>query len=109
MGIDFFKKHEAEEIVRKIKEGLKRGGLVYIAIFSLNDPGYEKAKNKLELVEENTFYSSRREYFIHYFKEDEFLSLFSDFKTVYHAKGTGLDLEHGEPHYHGFIEYMGQK
>jgi len=107
--LNFFKKPEAEEIIRKIKEGLKRNGLVYIAIFSLDDPGYEKAKNRLELVGENTFYSSRRDSFIHYFKEEEFLSLFSDFKTVYHAKGTGLDLEHGEPHYHGFIDYMGQK
>ncbi len=78
-------------------------------MFSLDDPGYEKAKNKLELVGENTFYSSRRDCFIHYFKEEEFLSLFHGFKIVYHAKGTGLDLEHDEPHYHGFIEYMGQK
>jgi tellurite methyltransferase len=104
--LNFFKKPEAEEIIRKIKEDLKRNGLVYITIFSLDDPGYEKAKNRLELVGEKTFYSSRRGYFIHYFKEEEFLSLFSDLKTVYHAKGTGLDLEHGEPHYHGFIEYM---
>lgn len=107
--LNFFKKTEAEEIVRKIKKGLKKGGFIYISIFSLDDPGYEKAKKRLKVVGKNTFYSSKRDHFIHYFTEEELLQLFDDFKVVYYAKGTGLDHEHGEPHYHGFIEYMGQK
>lgn len=107
--LNFFKKTEVEEIIRKIKNGLKKDGFVYIGAFSLNDPCYERAKKNLEAVAENTFYSKKRGSFIHYFTKEEILSLFSDFKVIYHAEGTELDLEHDEPHYHGFIEYMGQK
>ncbi len=107
--LNFFKKTETEEIIHKIKNGLKENGFVYISMFSVHDPGYERAKKRLRAVEENTFYSEKKDYFIHYFTEEELLSLFSDFKTVYCAKGIELDIEHGEPHYHGFIKYMGQK
>lgn len=107
--LNFFKKTEVEEISAKIKNGLKKDGFVYIGIFSLDDPGYERAKKILEVVEENTFYSPKRDSFIHYFTKDEILSLFADFKVIYYAQGTELDLDHGERHYHGFIMYMGQK
>jgi tellurite methyltransferase len=75
----------------------------------LADPGYKRAKKSLEVVEENTFYSSQGNSFFHYFTREEVLSLFADLKVIYYAAGTGLDLSHGEPHYHGFIEYMEQK
>lgn len=107
--LNFFKKTESEEIMRKINNGLKKDGFVYIGLFSLDDPGYERAKKRLEVVGENTFYSPKRDIFFHYFTEDEVLSLFADFKVIYYAKGTELDLAHGDPHYHGFIVYMGQK
>lgn len=107
--LNFFKKSEAEEIVEKMKKGLKKDGFVYMGVFSVDDPGYERAKKRLEMVEENTFYSRKRNSFIHYFTREEILSLFAGLKVVYCATGTGLDVGHGEPHYHGFIEYMGQK
>ncbi|MDH5753756.1 MAG: class I SAM-dependent methyltransferase [Candidatus Bathyarchaeota archaeon] len=107
--LNFFKKTEAEQIMRRIKNGLKKDGFVYIGIFSLDDPSYERAKRRLEVVEENSFYSPKKNSFFHYFTKEEILSLFSDFKVIYYAVGTGLDLSHGERHYHGFIEYMGQR
>ena len=107
--LNFFKKTEAEKIVWKIKNGLKKDGLVYIGIFSLDDPGFERISKDSEAVEENTFYSSKKDSFIHYFTKEEALSLFADFKTIRYVEGTGLDLAHGEPHDHGSIEYMGQK
>jgi|UniRef100_A0A7C6EDI0 SAM-dependent methyltransferase len=107
--LNFFTKSDAVEIVKKIKAGLTKDGFVYIGVFSIADPGYEKSKKNLEPVDENTFYSPARNYFIHYFTKEEFLSFFSEFKIIYFADGTELDLGHGEPHYHGFIEYLGQK
>jgi SAM-dependent methyltransferase len=110
--LNFFKKTEVEGIIKKIRNGLKKGGFVYIGVFSIDDPGYERARKLLEVVEENTFYSPRRGSFIHYFTREEVLSLFAGFKVIYYADGTELDLghgEHSEPHYHGFIVYMGQK
>ncbi len=107
--LNFFRKTEVEGIINKIRNGLKKGGFVYTGVFSIDDPGYERAKKLLKAVEENTFYSSRRDSFMHYFTREEVLSLFAGFKVIYYAEGIELDIGHGKPHYHGFIVYMGQK
>ncbi|MCL0049098.1 class I SAM-dependent methyltransferase [Dehalococcoidia bacterium] len=99
--LNFFKKTEAEEIIKRIRNGLKKDGFVYIGVFSINDPSYERATKSLEVVEECTFFS-------HYFTKEEVLSLFAGLKVIYCAEGMELNLGHGDPHYHGFIEYMGQ-
>lgn len=105
--LNFFKKTEVEQIIEKIKHGLKQDGFVYIGVFSLEDPGYKRAKERLDEVEENTFYSMRRNSFVHYFTKEEVLSLFTDLKIIHWATGVALGLNHGDPHYHGFIEYVG--
>lgn len=107
--LNFLRKTEADKIVNKIKNGLKKDGLVYVGAFSPSDPGYQRAKEILKEVEENTFYSEKRESFIHYFTRNEIASFFNGFRIIYFVEGTGLDIEHGEPHYHGLIEYVGQR
>ena len=107
--LNFLRKTEVDKIVNKIKDGLKKDGLVYVGTFSPSDPGYQRAKETLKEVEENTFYSEKRKSFIHYFTRNEIASLFKGFEIIYFVEGTGLDIEHGEPHYHGLIEYMGQR
>lgn len=107
--LNFLKKAEAERIALEMKKGLKREGIVYVGTFSMHNPGYEKASKNLEVIEESTFYSRKRDLLVHYFTREELLSIFTDFKTIYCAEGMGLDLSHDEPHYHGFIEYIGQK
>ena len=107
--LNFFKRIEIEEIVKDVKNGLKGGGFFYTGVLSVEDPGYESAKKDLPLLEENTFFSEKRGLCMHYFTKDEILSLVSDFKIIHCSEGRELDLSHGEPHYHGFIEIMGQK
>lgn len=107
--LQFFLKSDVKEIITRIKNGLKKDGIVYIGVFSIDDPGYKKAKEYLEMVEENTFYSPRLNTYINYFTKEEILSLFADLKLIYYAYGMELDISHDEPHYHGFIEYIGQK
>jgi len=107
--LNFFRKTEVETIVNEIKNGLKKDGLVYLGVFSPSDPSYRQAKEGLKEVEENTFYSAKRNAYIHYFTRDEIQSLFRGFKAVYFIEGVGLDLDHGESHYHGLIEYLAQK
>jgi len=107
--LNFFSKSEVEKIVDKMKRGLKKDGFVFVGAFSPYDPGYKRAKENLEEVEDNTFYSAKRGSFIHYFTRGEVDSLFSGLKTIHCVEGLGLDLDHDEPHYHGFIEYIGQR
>ena len=107
--LNFLRKTEVCKIVDKIKDGLKKDGLVYVGAFSTSDPGYQRAKKTLKEVEENTFYSEKRKSFIHCFTRNEIASLFNGFRIICFVEGTGLDIEHGEPHYHGLIEYVGQR
>jgi tellurite methyltransferase len=107
--LNFFDKKEIKKIIAKTKKGLKKNGFVYFVVFSVDDPTYKKRKHKLKMVEKNTFYSRKRNAYLHYFTKKEALSLFKDFDTVYCAEGTELDIHHAGPHYHGFIEYLGKK
>ncbi len=106
--LNFFQEEEAKEIIQMMKDGLKKGGLLYLGVFSPQDPGYERSMKRLKAVSENTFYSSRRDQYIHFFTKDEIQSLFPDFKIISFTQGMELDLTHGESHYHGFIVYLGQ-
>ncbi len=107
--LNFFKKSEAEAIIGKMKWGLKKAGLVYSVVFSLDDPGYQRARETLAAVEEHTFYTPKFDSAVHYFTKEEILTAFDGLKVIYCAEGTKLDLEHSEPHYHGFIEYVGER
>jgi 2-polyprenyl-3-methyl-5-hydroxy-6-metoxy-1,4-benzoquinol methylase len=84
--LQFFAEAEIEAIVDRVKQGLTKGGAVYVGVFS----------------QENLRFDSR----IHYFTRDEIFSLFSDMEVIYNAEGIMLDLSHGEPHHHGFVEHM---
>jgi tellurite methyltransferase len=107
--LNFFNKKEIEQIVVKIEKGLKKNGFVYIVVFATDDPSYRKRKQSLKMVEKNTFYSRKRNSYLHYFTKKEILTLLKDFEVIYCADGTELDISHAKPHYHGFIEYLGKK
>ena len=42
-------------------------------------------------------------------KDGEILKSFHDFKTIFVSDVCCLDLGPGKPHYHGVINYIGQK
>jgi cyclopropane fatty-acyl-phospholipid synthase-like methyltransferase len=107
--LNFFKKGEADVIIQKMRHGVQKDGVVYIVVFSPEDPGYKRARENLKSVEKNTFYSPKMESYIHYFTKEEIVTPFSNFEVLYCAEGLGLDLSHGEPHDHGFIEFLGQR
>ena len=44
-----------------------------------------------------------------YFSKKEILDLFSDCDTIFISDEYSIDLEHGTPHYHGVIKYIGRK
>ena len=43
------------------------------------------------------------------FLKNEILEIFSDFTTISIIDEYSLDIEHGTPHYHGLIKYIGKK
>jgi len=107
--LNFFKKKDIENIIRKMKKGIKKNGFVYISVFSLIDPSYKRSKKKYCKIAKNTFYNQEKEYYMHYFTKKELLSFFKNFTPIYCVEGTELDITHSKPHYHGLIIYMGKK
>lgn len=107
--INFFTLAEAARLLEQMAKGLAQGGLVYLSAFSPEDPAYRHCKNHYKELEPNTFYLPRRNTNFHFFPQEELLASFTNLKTIYYSAGTGLDLAHGKPHYHGYIAYIGQR
>lgn len=107
-SLNFFKKSEIEGIIAKIKKGVRKEGFVFVSVASIDEPLYRKLRSQQTPIEENTFYISRMDAYVHYFTYDEIKRLFSKFKTIIHLSGLELDF-HDKPHYHGMIYYLGKK
>ena len=107
--LNFFNDNEIKNIMRNVKNGLVDGGLIYIDVFDVSDPAYEKSKNQYEEVSVNTFYHPKIKSHMHYFTMTELESHFKGYNTIKLSQTYSLDLGHGEPHFHGTIETLIQK
>lgn len=109
--LHFLHKQDIYNIINNIKSNIKESGLVYISVFSVNDPGYSKKLDNcgFEILDNNIFHKISNDTYTSYFTKEEILQLFSDFKTISISDEYSMDLSHGEPHYHGVIKYIGKK
>ena len=109
--LHFFHKDDSYKIIKNIKENLKSNGLVYISVFSLEDPKLIRHTNSpnFEILENNIFHHTVNDTYVSFFAKNEILDLFSDFKTISIAEEYCLDLGGDTPHYSGIIKYIGQK
>lgn len=109
--LHFLHKEDAYEIMHSMKNNLKNNGLIYINVFSIEDPMFKKhlSSDNFELLDNNVFHNKVNDTYISFFTKDEILDVFSGLKTVYVSQEYSLDLGHGEPHYHGVIKYIGMK
>jgi 2-polyprenyl-3-methyl-5-hydroxy-6-metoxy-1,4-benzoquinol methylase len=107
-SLNFLKKSQIEEVARKIKRGVKKGGFVFVSVISTDDASCKKLRSQKVPEEENTFYVPRMGTYVHYFTFTEIKKLFSDMQTIIHLKGLELDF-HNTPHYHNIIYYLGKR
>ena len=109
--LHFLHKDDVHEIIKKIKDGLCSGGMVYLSVFSIADPGFKKhaINSDFDKLDNNIFYKRSENTYMSYFTKKEILDLFADFKTIMVSDEFSLDLSHGKPHYHGIIKYLGRK
>lgn len=105
--LPFFKRSEAEAIIKQIKSGLAKDGVAFVAGFTTEDPMYQRCLDVgLEEVERKTFFSPRRQSHLMFFAKGELKELFSDLEILSYIEGYSLDLSHGEPHYHGWTSIL---
>ena len=109
--LHFFHKDDSYEIINNIKSCLKLNGLVYIHVFSSDDPRLKLHANSkdFEVLENNILHNTVNDTYISFFTKNEILDLFKNFKTISITEDYSLDIVGGSPHYSGVIKYIGQK
>ncbi|MBC7871394.1 MAG: class I SAM-dependent methyltransferase, partial [Chitinophagaceae bacterium] len=94
MTLQFLKKSEADTVITRIKQGLQPGGMVYLSMFSTEDPSYKRAKETLPELEQNTFYQERLASYMHFFEKQEILDHFADLELIRFNQEISLDTGH---------------
>jgi tellurite methyltransferase len=107
--LNFFNEDEVRTILENAKNGLIEGGLIYLNVFEVSDPAYEKSAKQYTEVSTNTFYRPKTNSYIHYFTKPELEGYFIEYNKIKFSQTYSLDLGHGEPHFHGTIELLMQK
>jgi len=109
-AIDFLKKSEIDKIIKRIKKSLIRGGVLYLSVFSTNDPLFYKIKElNLEPIEKNTFYLPKGKFYRHFFTRNELKNYFKDFEIILLKSRSIRDMSHDKPHFHHIIELIAKK
>lgn len=112
MTLQFLKPSESAAIIERIQAGLAPGGVVYLTVFSTDDPSYGRLSKSSTAVEPNTYFVERINQFIHFFTKDEVMGIFGNLQLIYVAEQVSYDPGHGgvpEPHYHGILTYIGKR
>jgi len=92
---------EVRDLARRIRAGLRPGGVVIASVFTVDDPGYEALQERhTEYLGEHTYYVPELGGPMHYFAKGELRALFSDLEVLYYAEERQLDTTHDLPHYH---------
>ena len=109
--LHFLHKNDSYQIIKNIKNNLKNNGIVYISVFSLEDPKFSKysTSSDFEILDNNILHNKVNYTYVSFFSKDEVLNLFSDFKTIFVSEEYCLEQNAETPRYAGVIKYIGQK
>lgn len=109
--LHFLHKNDSYQIIENIKNNIKNNGIVYISVFSLEDPKFSKhsTSSDFEILDNNILHNKVNDTYVSFFSKDEVLNLFSDFKTIFVSEEYCLEQNVETPHYAGVIKYIGQK
>ena len=82
--LHFLHKNDSYKIIENIKNNIKNNGIVYISVFSLEDPRFIKhyTSSNFEILDNNILHNKIDDTYVSFFSKEEILSLFSDFKTL---------------------------
>lgn len=99
-SLDHMEKEYLDKAIEKLKESLNLGGLVYIVVFTQDDPGYLKYLDNA---------SECSNFIKHYFSKNELKEYFKEFDIIYYDEYIKPDNSHGKPHIHGKAKLIARK
>lgn len=99
-----------KQLIANIKGWTKKGSLVFVTCWSVNDPAYIKNKDIWQKVGRNSFKNFDKGIST-FLEKDEVLKLFKDYNPIHHWEGLGPIHSHGDskPERHGRIEAIFQR
>jgi len=97
--IDHLEKEDGDRLIVNLKSALMQGGLIFVSVFTVEDPG----NKNLPIRSETAAYIKR------YFLPGELRSKFSDLTLLRYHEEELLDCNHGEPHYHFMARIISKK
>lgn len=106
--MSFLKRSEILQIMPKIKKALKKGGLVYLLMFTVMDPVFKKLVQVQKPIEKNTFYGKRSKCYRYFLEHNELRRWFNDF-TILHYREYKKKDTYPTPHFHGIAEIVAKK
>lgn len=104
----FFSKEQIEYLKNKIYFSLKNKGLLFFKVFNCSEPYFVETVSKLN-NNENTFFSKMTNSYVTYFDDELFNNFKKNYTPIKNSSVNKLDITHGEPHYHSYYEFIGQK
>lgn len=99
-SLDHMDKDYLDKAIIKLKNSLNINGLVYIVVFTQDDPGYLKDLDNA---------SECASFIKHYFSKNELRDYFNDFDILYYNEYIKPDNSHGKPHVHGKAKLIARK
>lgn len=102
--LDHLETPARKRTIQGILESLKPGGLLYVNVFTTQDPGYCAAGSPdAEGVSDTAFGMA------HYFEPGELKACFSELTLLDYYEGIEEDTSHGTPHHHGWASLIAKK
>jgi cyclopropane fatty-acyl-phospholipid synthase-like methyltransferase len=105
--LDHLPQDNLAETASKIRKALKSNGILYVNVFTVSDPGYERRQHKNSSPSNDV--SDTAVCMEHYFQTGELKTLFKDLDILYDYEGVEPDLTHGAPHHHGWACLLARK
>lgn len=94
-----------KQLIKNLKGWTKKGSLIFVTCWSVNDPALVKFKDTWQKIGRNSYKNSNKGIST-FLEKDEILKLFKEYDLVHHWEGLGPIHTHGEgkPERHGRIE-----
>jgi len=99
--LDHLTKDRIGKIIEMMKMALKRNGVIFIEVFTVDDPGFQDVNRRNA--------SECASFIMHYFEHGELIAYFKDYKIIRYEEKLEVDESHGPTHEHGVAILLARK